>query len=229
MKNQLILIKVKERLNKIASFDYDNIECWQIVEAYNKIQLEFAGLRAERGEETKQYMDSIGFLLQQISLKGANQKEFFESISRPADYMSYKRISAFGLHEDCPEPRRLMIYLAEEANKDELYKDPNKSPSFEWGETFVTFVDNQFRVHTDGRFTISDAALIYYRKPLPIKIIGCVDPSTGVESIVEQESEFQDDIIERFLIPGTAAQLAGDIESINQYQLNLQNAMRNNP
>lgn len=229
MNNQLILTKVKERLNKIASFDYDNIECWQIVEAYNKVQLEFAGLRAEKGEETKQYMDSIGFLLQQIQLKGANQKEFFESIPKPADYMSYKRISAFALKEDCKDPRRMMIYLSEEANIDELYKDPNRNPSFEWGETFVTFVDNRFRIHTNGKFTIQEASLIYYRKPLSIKIVGCVDPSTGVESIVEQESEFKDDIIERFLIPGTSAQLAGDIESINQYQLNLQNSMRNNP
>ena len=36
-----IQIKVKERLNKLASNDYDNIECWQIVEAFNKAQLQW--------------------------------------------------------------------------------------------------------------------------------------------------------------------------------------------
>ena len=41
MLNQTIQIKFRQRLNKIASDDYDNIECWQIVEAFNKAQLEW--------------------------------------------------------------------------------------------------------------------------------------------------------------------------------------------
>ena len=36
MENQAILLKVKQRLNKLASDDYDNIETWQILEAFNK-------------------------------------------------------------------------------------------------------------------------------------------------------------------------------------------------
>ena len=30
-----------QRLNKLASNDYDNIECWQIIEAFNKAQIEW--------------------------------------------------------------------------------------------------------------------------------------------------------------------------------------------
>jgi hypothetical protein len=41
MTNAELQIKVKERLNKLASLDYDNFECWQIVEAFNKAQLEW--------------------------------------------------------------------------------------------------------------------------------------------------------------------------------------------
>ena len=36
MNNATIQLKVQQRLNKLASQDYDNIECWQIVEAFNK-------------------------------------------------------------------------------------------------------------------------------------------------------------------------------------------------
>ena len=36
MTNDLLQIKLKQRLNKLSSNDYDNIECWQIIEAFNK-------------------------------------------------------------------------------------------------------------------------------------------------------------------------------------------------
>ena len=39
MTNATLQIKFKQRLNKIASNDYDNIECWQIIEAFNKAQI----------------------------------------------------------------------------------------------------------------------------------------------------------------------------------------------
>ena len=35
MNNTTLQIKFKQRLNKLASNDYDNLECWQIVEAFN--------------------------------------------------------------------------------------------------------------------------------------------------------------------------------------------------
>jgi hypothetical protein len=41
MLNSTIEIKVKQRLNKLDSQDYDNIQCWQIVEAFNKAQVEW--------------------------------------------------------------------------------------------------------------------------------------------------------------------------------------------
>lgn len=227
MNNQLISLQVKERLNKLSSNDYDNIECWQIVEAFNKTQLEFSSIKAERGEESKAAMDTIGFLIQTVPLKGVNQKEFYESVIRPSNYMSYKRISFEGVSPSCPQPRSFVTYLGEESEKDILYRDSNKNPSFEWAETFITFIGDRFRIHTDGKFTVQNATLTYYRKPLPIQILGCVNPETGQESTIEQQCEFKDDIIQRFLIPGTIAQLSGDIESLNQYQINLQNLQRN--
>ena len=41
MNNQLLQIKIKERLNKLDSDDYENITCWQIQEAFNKAQREW--------------------------------------------------------------------------------------------------------------------------------------------------------------------------------------------
>ena len=41
MLNSAIVIKLKQRINKLDSQDYDNIECWQAVEAFNKAQVEW--------------------------------------------------------------------------------------------------------------------------------------------------------------------------------------------
>ena len=39
MNNTIIQLKIKQRLNKLDSQDYDNLECWQIVDAFNKGQV----------------------------------------------------------------------------------------------------------------------------------------------------------------------------------------------
>ena len=41
MNNDTLQLKLKQRLNKLDSQDYDNIEPWQMIEAFNKAQLEW--------------------------------------------------------------------------------------------------------------------------------------------------------------------------------------------
>jgi hypothetical protein len=37
MQNSVITIKIKQRLNKLDSQDYDNLECWHIIEAFKRL------------------------------------------------------------------------------------------------------------------------------------------------------------------------------------------------
>ena len=127
----------------------------------------------------------------------------------------------------CPDPRRLMVYLTEEANVDLHLTDKNKMPSYEWGETFVTLVGNTVRIYTDEKFLISSASLMYYRMPVFIEIIGCVNPYTGLVSANDINPEFKDDIVE-LLIDDTIGIIAGDIESSQQYQRAQQEVEKNN-
>lgn len=215
MNNQTLLIKVKERINKRSSFDYDSFEDWQILESFNKIQLEFSRRSIKRGEDSRQNIEDINFLLTPLPLAGKVFPQFFQSINLPENFLGYKRLSVEGVTEHCPKSRSFVVYLAEEANVDELYRDPEKCPNFEWAETFITFIDNRIRIHTDGKFTVKNPILTYYRKPKPLTIIGVRDASTGEISTVEQTCEFKEDLLE-VLIDECALLLAGDIESGNQ-------------
>jgi hypothetical protein len=44
MNNITIQLKVKERLNKLDSQDFDNLQAWQIIEAFNKGQVDMVNL-----------------------------------------------------------------------------------------------------------------------------------------------------------------------------------------
>jgi hypothetical protein len=121
----------------------------------------------------------------------------------------------------------MTVYLAEEGNLNQLLRDKSKQPSFEWAETFATLINNTVHVYTNEEFDISMADLVYYRQPRKIQIQGCVDPYTGVASVVNVESEFKDDVIE-LIIDEAVSILAGDIESGNQFSRGSEGAERNN-
>jgi hypothetical protein len=233
MNNQTLQIKLKQRLNKLASNDYDNIECWQIVEAFNKAQVEWVrrqlhgnNMFREGDEMSKRRIDDLQILLEEVNLPGTQLDNFFESTAIPSNYMEYKRISAFATSECCPEPRSMTVYLAEEANVDLLMRDPLKRPDYDWGETYCTWLGNNVRVYRRD-FNITDVDLTYYRQPVNIEIAGCQNPYDGTGTIVDVICEFKDDIVE-VLLDETASLIAGDIENFNQYQTNQQDAERNN-
>jgi len=232
MLNTTIVIKIKQRLNKLDSQDYDNIECWQVVEAFNKAQVEWPrrqlhGINPVReGDEgSTRRKDDLQVLLIDTSLT-LNDEDILFSSELPENYLQWKRVDAFA-KSDCCDNRRMTVYLAEEGNVNQLLRDKSKKPDFDWAETFATLKDNKVNIYTNNDFDITEAKLVYYRQPRPIQIEGCVDPYTNVESIQNVESEFKDDIIE-LIIDEAVSILAGDIESGNQFSRGSESAERNN-
>lgn len=233
MNNALLQIKIKERLNKLASMDYDNIECWQIAEAFNKAQLEFVRRQIhgvnqtkEGDESSKVLIDDLQRLLTEFNLTGTNQDLYFESQVIPPDYLFFKRMSAKS-HTDCCPDRPLNIYLAPVADVDLLLADTLRNPSAEWGETFCTMQSNKVRIYHNDKFEIAEPKLVYYRKPADVQFNGCINLNTGAVNTADVACEFKDDVAE-LIVDDAAAILAGDIESITQYQRLKQEAQTNN-
>jgi hypothetical protein len=220
MKNNLIRIKFKNRLNKGASNDYDNFECWQLSEAFNKEQRDWVrnqihgkNLEKEGDEQSKMRIDDLQILLSRVPLKGINKGSYFETTILPRNYGYFKRISIHGYSKDCKKPQKIGVTLVEEANVDQYLMDEIRSPSFEWRETFATLIGNRIKIYTNNEFTVVEPELIYYRLPKSISFIDCVDTEGNV--IPESECEFKDDIAE-LIAERAAATLASDIESMNQ-------------
>jgi hypothetical protein len=232
MLNSTIVIKVKQRLNKLDSQDYDNIECWQIVEAFNKAQVEWSrrqlhGINVvkEGDEQSTRRIDDLQALLTTTELQ-SNDEQISFSIGIPDNYFQWKRVDAYA-NRGCCDNRRMTVYLAEEANLSQLLRDDAKKPSFEWAETFATIKNNRIYVYTNGEFEVGKIGLTYYRQPQKIQILGCVDPYTSFESTVDIPCEFKDDIVE-VIIDEAVSIIAGDIESGTQFSRGTQGAERNN-
>lgn len=224
MLNSIILIKVKQRLNKLASNDYDNIETWQIIEAFDKAQVDWCrrnlhGLNIvkEGDEQSTRRIDDLQVLLTQVPLNMNNKQTYYESVIFPANYLQWKKVSSQATSECCKDPKHMVIYLAEVANVDELLRDVNKRPNFEWGETFATLFNNSLRIYTNGLFKPVNVQLSYYRQPKRIEIAGIPNPYTGLTPVIDTIPEFKDDLVEVF-IDETVKILAGDIESMTQFQ-----------
>ena len=99
MDNATIQLKIKQRLNKLASNDYDNIECWQIVEAFNKGQVDWCrrnlhGLNIvkEGDEQSTSRIDDLQVLLVESTATLVDRLTYYEtSINIPVEYLRFKR------------------------------------------------------------------------------------------------------------------------------------------
>lgn len=224
MNNTLIELKIDQRLNKLGSSDFDNLERWQKIEAFNKGQVSWCrrqlhGMNTmqEGDEQSKRRIDDLQLLLVDQTLNLTKRNLHFQSEPLPDNYFEWKRISGTAGGECCNTPRKMVIYLAEEANVDELLRDKHKQPNLTWGETFCTLKGNTVKIFTNDEFSIDTAILTYYRQPTRIEIAGVVNPFIQAVSAVDVECEFKDDIVELF-VDEAAKILAGDIESLNQQQ-----------
>jgi hypothetical protein len=235
MLNSTLLIKVRQRLNKLASNDYDNILDWQIIEAFNKGQSDWVrrnlhGINSlkEGDEESNRRITDFQNLLTDATLTLNSIAFGFESTGLPANFMEHKRITCDATPTDgcCPK-KRLIVYLAEQENVDVLLKDENKKPSLTWGETFATYKNNKIQIYTNNEFIITNATLIYYRQPAKIEILNVNNPYTGTVSTADVICEFKDDIVE-VLIDECAKIIAGDIESLTQYEIQTKSVETNN-
>jgi hypothetical protein len=218
MNVQLLQKKVQERLNKLSSFDYGNIEPWSVVEAFNKAQLQWVRRQLQGINQTKtgaegsiRRIDDLSIILVSGSLS-LTLADIYYDTPLPDDYMEWNRISIKGKNECCPD-RPFVVFLASEDNRDILLADRSKQPNFEWATTFATITNGKIRIYTNNDFLISSAVFSYYRYPRNIEIAGTPNiylPGAPI-SPVDVESELPEDVQE-ILVDEAVGILASDIQ-----------------
>jgi len=233
MTTEEVHIKIKNNINKLDSFDYDNIESWQINSAFNIAQLSWVrrnlhgtNYYREGDESSKMRINDFQVLLTQKTLPVVKHDDYYETHPLPDDFLLYKRMD-IKASKGCCEKARMTVYLAEHANLHQLLNDEFRKPSFEWRETFCTMDSNKIKIWTLNEFDIDEAVLMYYKMPPPIQLNGVFDINTQQIATQTVHPIFKDDIVE-IIINEACKILAGNIELVNQLQIQSSNVEQNN-
>lgn len=207
-----ILLKMKLRLNKLDSQDYDNLEIWQLLELYNRAQLLFVrsnlhgnNIYREGDEGSKRRIDDFNRLLKRVSLSYVIKDRLITS-DAPSDYMLYKSLSIVG-NTDCCDYKDIKVYISKVVNDDIIKDNSLYNCSYEWGETYGISIGNHFEIDISCLKDIRDVVLTYYRYPVNIEKAGHYNVITKVVSTTDVGSEFTDDTTE--VIIDYAVSLAG--------------------
>ena len=220
MTNQLILLKLQQRLDKLGSSDYANLEQWMYIEAFNKAQIEWVRRQLEGINQTKTgpestttRIDDLQFLITTKPLAPLIDQGIYYSAPFPTDYLQFNRVSCMGSNDCCPS-RPFQVFESIEADRDINLADVGKQPDFDWATTFCTVSGSQVNIYTNGQFDIPSATLTYYRIPANIEIAGVANPITGAISGTDVLCEAADNVIEIF-VEEAAQILAADIQNYN--------------
>jgi hypothetical protein len=99
MLNSTLQLKIKQRLNKLDSQDYENLECWQIIEAFNKAQIEWVrrqimgrNMSQEGAEQTVRKVDDLQNLLTPVLFTSINAGTYYETEPLPSNYLEFHKI-----------------------------------------------------------------------------------------------------------------------------------------
>lgn len=223
MSPQTIILKIKERVNKLSSDDFDNLPCWTILEAFNKFQYEWCrtqtrgvNMLREGDEQSISKIDDLSQLLVPVNLTWTDKGIYFQTSEAlwPENYLRYKRLQVDVKNGCCEESKRLTVYLAEEANVDVLLDDVARRPNYAWGESFVTITGKKLNLYHAHQFSVVSSSMIYYRQPVRVQMTGCADVYNNAVPDQDVHCEFAPDIAE-ILCSGAAMVLDGDIENYN--------------
>lgn len=237
MNSNTILIKVKERLNKRSSQDYQNLPPWKILEAFNKGQLEWcrrnlhgANAATEGDQQSTSRIDDLQKIIKSTnSLTFTDKGDYFQSAlsAWPVDYMRFDRFDLTAVNTCCNVAKSMTVYQVEDANWDVLKKDPNRNASYDWGETIAVIKGNLIHILHNGKFTVKQCSMSYYRRPVIVQMIGVKNIYTGANSTANVSCEFTDDLAE-LLVDEAATIIAGDIENAGQANRLNQRVEKNN-
>jgi len=233
MNNQTILIKLKQRLDKLDSEDYGNIEPWMLVEAFNKAQmqwirrqLEGINQKREGAEGSTRKIDDLQFILNTQPQSSLTDYGIYQAFPLPIDYFEFSRLSANAVAECCP-PRMLTIWPSIEADRDINLKDTGKQPNFKWATTFMTISNSKVNIYTNKLFDIQDVTLTYYIYPKSIQVLGVWDLASDTQAVVDVSCEATDNVVE-LMIDEAVGIISGDLKDYQRQQdINQQNDKNN--
>lgn len=209
MTNKEQIYKFKLEYDKLDSNDFPKLELPQILLYLNKAQTAtieqiYDPDDNKLGFETTQLtMDHLSPIhvksepLVPLIVSTGNPNEYYFNLSNLSQkYMHLTRSYSYGTSPVCgSQILDNLVYTSNELNQ--VLKDPNRKPSFEWQEIPITVAQDRGYFYTDGTFTLETVKWEYLREPKEIDMAGYTK-FDGSPSI-DQDCEFDNTIAENII------------------------------
>ncbi len=201
-----LLYEIDQRLNKLSSFDHQNIALEDKVLALNNGQIQLIKKKIGQNNVYKIGLDGFKKRYQDLQFLIENPEDHKLSLTETdpilhkyitkvdvltPKYMFY--IDAYILADKGECKNRVLFCnpdLIKHADIPLLLNNTNFRPSFEYQETIIDIASDELQIYTDGTFTPSFLYLTYIRYPKEIDKVGYVH-FDGTDSI-DQDSELED-------------------------------------
>jgi hypothetical protein len=199
MTAQDIYLKIQQRVNKKDTSDFDNIPPFNIVEAFNKAQLSVVtriyqqnNLYKSGFESTRKRVDDLRVLINEQPLRLAVTKYtgYYLTDKLPLDYLHYINSFTEASTATC-KSKKLRNDQVEESNIHTLLRNETTKPSFLWGETLITLVNDKIKIYTGDEFKVNSLSLTYLKKPRNIDLEGYIKMdgalSTNIDPVLPED------------------------------------------
>lgn len=223
---QETILKIKQRLNKLDTNDYDNVPLWDIIEAINKATLSLISRKYGYNNATKTGFESTRKRVDDLQILVNDEpydlsilkKSNYYTANIPDNYLHFVRIDVEATKGKCI--KNIRSYQVEESNIHTYMANYHMKPSFLWGETLVTIANDKIKIYTDDEFDIKSAKLVYMRLPIKVDIEGYTH--LNGQNSTNIHPEFNDDVMEEIIDEATRI-LKGDIQDGLGLQISQQN------
>lgn len=129
------------------------------------------------------------------NISGKSIKNYYE-FDLPNDFFDFSSIDAKAKKGSCVDSLEILHEIKDE-NRSILLSDEFTKPSFEYRESLFILSDNKIKIFTDGKFSIGNISITYYRYPNKPRLILPEDPESDFDDSIKLE--LQEKTIDRII------------------------------
>lgn len=165
----------KQKLNKIDSQKYRNLQIPEIDWKLNEAQEVFVKIIAEPRfnnllgfEVNQRTIDDIRSIVvnQKLNTSDCQVPSIFDESSficgLPSDYWYFLSAKIYADKEGCKDKLLKKVRVLQDDDEEDL--SPFDRSSFEWGEVNIRFINEGIKVFTEGDFTVSKVCINYIKQ-----------------------------------------------------------------
>lgn len=215
MKIEVAYLNFLNLVDRNATNNNISVDKSRFVSLFNTIQIKYVEWILEhRNTDRVRYISNLLILDQQLQNKEVvgNHVNF----KLPLDFFNLSNLQVFGSKDKCKN-KKLYTFEVKPEDTEELFRDVNMRPSFEYREVFYFLSGtNKISIFKDD-FTIDNALLTYYRYPRKVDIEGWTNEDGNTTQNIDPEF---DDKSVGFILESMAKAYSANNSDNAAYQIN---------